>query len=321
MPLPTTSRAGRRDGRQLRVMFDREALRRDGYCIVPAVVSPAACAAACALIDDYLGPCGASVEAHVEARGWALSKQYNDNPRVPPGATATEVHDFWATAPPFLQSNNYRHDIRHPVRDGPTMAGLITSPQVDVLATVLGCRAPEDLKLMQQFLIRSDYQPPPYAAHPGWHMDHATLPWQQDSTPSQHYYGAFIALADIPTGLAPFTVAADSLRRLRAQTERYTADEPEYADGLQDLDFHSTLRDRLRGELSVETAPADEKPIEVLLQAGDMAVIDPMCLHAASQCTIPGQSRYACINTFFDASAAGHVCRPVRGSTEPAVRF
>ena len=32
-------------------------------------------------------------------------------------------------------------------------------------------------------------------------------------------------------------------------------------------------------------------------------------------------SRYVCINTFFDESAAGHVCRPVRGSTEPAGKF
>ena len=52
----------------------------------------------------------------------ALSKQYNDNPRVPPGASAAETSEFWAAAPPFLQSNNYRHDIRHPIRDGPTMA-------------------------------------------------------------------------------------------------------------------------------------------------------------------------------------------------------
>ena len=33
-----------------------------------------------------------------------------------------------------------------------------------------------------------------------WLQDHATLPWQQNSTPSQHYYASFIALDDIPTG-------------------------------------------------------------------------------------------------------------------------
>ena len=80
----------------------------------------------------------------------------------------------------------------------------------------------------------------------------------------------------------------------------------------------SALRDRLRAELTAGTAPAAETPIEVLLQAGDMAVIDPMALHAASQVRLPGRSRYVCINTFFDASASGHVCRPVRGSTEPS---
>jgi hypothetical protein len=46
-------------------------------------------------------------------------------------------------------------------------------------------------------------------------MDHATLEWQQASTPSQHYYGCLIALADIPSGCAPFTVAEGSLRKLR----------------------------------------------------------------------------------------------------------
>ena len=46
-------------------------------------------------------------------------------------------------------------------------------------------------------------------------MDHATLPWQQALTPSQHYYGCLIALADIPAGCAPFTVAEGSLPQLR----------------------------------------------------------------------------------------------------------
>lgn len=296
---------------------DLDELRRTGFCIVRRVVGIDACRAACALIDDHLGPPGKSVEQYVNSKGWELSKQYNGNPRPPPDADC----EWWAAAPPFLQSNNYRHDIRHPIRDGPTMAGLITKEQVQVHTLALGCRAQEDLKLMQQFLVRTDYQPPPYPEHPGWHMDHATLPWQQEFSPSQHYYASLIALDDIPTGLAPFIVADDSLRRLRAKTERYTANEPEWCARLQDLEFHTTLRDRLRSELSEETAPADEKPIEVLLRAGDMAVIDPMCLHAASPCKLPGRSRYVCINTFFDASAAGHVCRPVRGSTEPAGKY
>ena len=297
--------------------FDMHVLRRTGFCIVREAVDIDACRAARVLIDDHLGPCGKSVEQFVQSRGWELSKQYNGNPR-PPAEAGSE---WWAKAPPFLQSNNYRHDIRHPIRDGPTMAGLITSKQVQVHAQALGCRNPEDLKLMQQFLVRTDYQPPPYPAHPGWHMDHATLPWQQNFTPSQHYYASLIALDDIPVGLAPFTVADGSLGRLRAKTERYAVDEAEWCAGLQDLDFHSALRDRLRRELAEETSPADEKPIEVLLQAGDMAIIDPMCLHAASPCKLPGRSRYVCINTFFDASAAGHVCRPVRGSTEPAGKY
>ncbi len=301
----------------MRESFDLDELRRTGFCIVRGAVGIEACRAACTLIDDHLGPRSRSVEEFVQRRGWELARQYNGNPRPPLDAGS----EWWADAPPFLQSNNYRHDIRHPIRDGPTMAGLITEIQVQVHVQALKCQAREDLKLMQQFLVRTDYQPPPYPAHPGWHMDHATLPWQQEHKPSQHYYASLIALDDIPVGLAPFTVAAGSLRRLRAKTERYAADEPKWCAGLRDLDFHTTLRDRLRSELGEETAPADEKPVEVLLRAGDMALIDPMCLHAASPCKLPGRSRYVCINTFFDSSAAGHVCRPVRGSTEPSGKY
>lgn len=294
--------------------FDREELYAKGFTVVRGVVGPEACARARALIDDYLGPCGASVEAHVEARGWSIAKQYNDNPRVKPGVDSS---DFWATAPPFLQSNNYRHDIRHPIRD-PVVAGLITAPQVAVHAEALRCKQLSDLKLMQQFLIRTDYQPGPYAPHPGWHMDHATLPWQRACTPSQHYYSSMVALDDVPSGCAPFLVAQGSLERLNASAERLEREESQWCDSLLDPEFHTELRDRLRAELTAGTAPAAETPIEVLLQAGDMAVIDPMALHAASQVRLPGRSRYVCINTFFDASASGHVCRPVRGSTEPS---
>lgn len=81
------------------------------------------------------------------------------------------------------------------------------------------------------------------------------------------------------------------------------------------------LKDRLRDELRATVTVAQEEPVEVLLSAGDMAVIDPMCMHAASPCRLPGHSRYVCINSWFDASAAGHVCHPVRGATEPAEKF
>jgi hypothetical protein len=218
-------------------LLDRAELAEQGFTVVRGVLAADVCRRARDLMDDYLGPAGASVESHVNARGWELNKQYNNNPR----ADASDAN-FWATAPPFLQSNGYRHDIRHPIRE-PLMAELVTSEMVAVFRQALRSA---DVKLQQQFLVRTDYQPPPYSKHPGWHIDHPCLNWQLDATPSQHYYSAMVALAPVPAGCANFTVAAGSLRRARAFAARLAAEEPEWCIGLRDIDIHSVVKDRVR---------------------------------------------------------------------------
>ena len=148
------------------VDFDKEELLAQGFTIVRGAVPLGACRRACELLDDYLGPRGKSVADHIEAKGWPLCTQYVDNPRVPPPPADQQA--FWATAPPFFQSHNYRHDIRHPIHE-PVMAELITPAQVDAQKSALGIGGGHgaaqpglgSLKLMQQFLIRTDYQPPP----------------------------------------------------------------------------------------------------------------------------------------------------------------
>jgi hypothetical protein len=205
-------------------LFDTAGLAENGFAIVRSVVTPEVCRRARELIDDHLGPRTICVEEHVQSRGWTLttnqttSSYTSGKPRAP-----ASDHAYWSTAPPFLQSRNYRHDIRHPVRGNGAgvLAELVTGPQLEACAQALRVSDPRELKLLQQFLIRTDHEPPPHTAHPGWHMDHSTLPWQRDATPSQHYFGALIALADIPAGNAAFTVAAGSMRRVSEIAERY----------------------------------------------------------------------------------------------------
>jgi hypothetical protein len=163
-PLPAEAAPTAAAGFNQRELFER------GFTVVRGAVPLEACRRACSLLDEYLGPPGASVADHVErVQGWPLAKQYAGGSQrcPPPDASPAVKAAFWADAPPYLQSNSYRHDVRHPIRDQ-CMAGLITQAQVDVQKQALGIRASGagSLKLLQQFLIRTDYQPPPCESSP-----------------------------------------------------------------------------------------------------------------------------------------------------------
>lgn len=59
--------------------------------------------------------------------------------------------------------------------------------------------------------------------------------------------------------------------------------------------------------------------IEVLLDEGDLFVVDPMMLHAATPNTrrdLPGYTRHVLFSTFFDAATTDHLLPP-RGSSGP----
>ena len=174
----------------------------------------------------------------------------------------------------------------------------------------------DDVKLGQQYIVRTDYQPGPYSDSPGLHMDHSCLPWQYEASPSQHYFLAMVALNDIESGGAATLVSPESLNAAQATAARLQEEERDWCLELKDEDFRNDLRVKLSS-----TRPEQPELVEILCERGDCAIIDPMMLHAAMPMRHPGMSRYVCFNTFFDASAAGPAMRPTRGATEPAVKY
>lgn len=63
--------------------------------------------------------------------------------------------------------------------------------------------------------------------------------------------------------------------------------------------------------------------MEVLLKEGDLFIVDPMMLHAATPNTrrdLVDYRRYVLFTTFFDKGTRDHLLPP-RGSSGPAIKF
>ena len=281
-----------------------EQLQNRGFVVLKGLVPKEACARARALIDRTFGPKGESAEDYIRAQGESIS-HYAES-RAPAGDRA-----FWDSCGPFLQSKNFYHDMRHPIRSG-VAAECIPPSLVAAMQTVLRS---SDLKLAQQYWVRTDYRPPPYNDCPGMHSDHACLPWQREATPQQTYYLCQLALNDILQGGAATMVSPAAFRRAKATAARLQSEEPDWCAALQDEEFRTTFTGRTSEQ------PAKDELVEVLQEEGDVAIMDPMMMHAAMPMRHPGQSRYVAYSTFFDASAAGPVLLPTRGATEPSVKF
>jgi hypothetical protein len=275
-----------------------------GFVVLKGLVSKAACARARALIDSTFGPKGESAAEHIHAHGGVIS--HHVKARAPADDSA-----FWGSCGPFLQSNNFYHDMRHPIRS-PVAAECIPPALVAAMEAVLRST---DVKLSQQYWVRTDYSPPPYNDHPGMHLDHACLPWQREATPQQTNYLCQVALADIPPGGAATLVSPAAFRRAKATAAQLQREEPEWCATLRDEEFRTTLTGRC-GE-----QPAHDELVEVVMEEGDVAIMDPMMMHTATPMRHPGQSRYVAYSTFFDASAAGPVLLPTRGATEPSQKY
>ena len=214
--------------------MDCELLENEGYVVLKGLVPKAACARARALIDSTFGPKGESAVPYLHSQGEELSNAHYVGGRAP-----ADDANFWDSAGPFLQSNNFYHDMRHPIRSA-TPAECLPPALVEAMQTALrSTRA--DIKLSQQYWVRTDYRPPPYNDHPGMHLDHACLPWQREATPSQHYYLCQVALCDIPPGGAATLVSPAAFRRAKATAARLQHEEPEWCAALDDEQFRTTL--------------------------------------------------------------------------------
>ena len=125
-----------------------------------------------------------------------------------------------------------------------------------------------------------------------------------------------IALSSIEQGGAAFTISPNSLGEGKAAAASIAATDREWCQQLSDDDYRTALAARIRPAMSDDPLAARE----ILCDAGDVVIINPMCLHSASPMRLEGKSRYVCFNTFIDANAT-FILLPERGATRPAEKF
>ena len=301
-----------------RLDIDWGEIESEGWTVVKGVVPPEVCQRARRLVDGLLGPPAEVVTDHIASSTIGLRKaqgQVEDPPW--PGPQGICDWSGVGPRPPEVATHNYRHTIRHPIYDE-VMAELVTDATVAIHRRLLRT---ESLRLTQQAFVRSDYDPPARAAATGvvvdgWHIDHAFLAQQYESTPRAVYYSSMIALSTIESGGAPLVVQPGSLAEGKAEAARILAAEPCWCAAMPD--------DHYRTELSARVMPAMSDSVgsahEVLCDEGDIIILNPMCLHSASPMCLPGRTRHVVFNTFIDASST-FMLLPERGATRPASKF
>ena len=152
-------------------------LDAQGFTILRGFAAPTLTSRARALIDSILGPCPA------ETCDAFLGPTNTGEERSSDGVVRWSPPEL---RPPRIDSKDYRHSIRHPIRD-PLMAEPVADCR-EIHRELL--RAGHGLRLHQQMLHRADpVDPETTPAGPlGWHLDNAYLPRHTEAQPRQVWH-------------------------------------------------------------------------------------------------------------------------------------
>jgi hypothetical protein len=295
-------------------------LEEQGFTIIPKIYSPELCAGLRNLMDSILG-----------------DGMYMKSPAANGGVYG---HDGDARTLEQLRERREAlvtsggggvHSIRHPICD-PLIADAVSPAMLDIHAELLRS-ADGDLRLMQHFARRTDLSPPnvlpPKGAFgataespmPGWHVDGGFAPRAYTTTPKQIFYHSMVALNKVAPGGGAIMILPDAYRQVKATIHGMSREQildcysPEHGAYSIGREVQKRLNEAHKVDL--------ESGMEMLLDEGDLFVVDPMMLHAATPNTrsdLPGYRRYVLFSTFFDAATTDHLL-PMRGSSGPPVKY
>jgi hypothetical protein len=301
-------------------LINREELDEVGYTVIHGVFESGLCHRLREMADSWLGPQTKQVENGVAYHSW-------QGPGDHPGGEQV-VRKCLELRRPFVTSSNYIHSIRHPICD-PVMADA-TAEMLEIQRSLLYTEL-SDLRLMQHFYRRTDPADaavlPPTGAHgstmdspnPAWHIDAGFLPSQYERRPRSVFYHTAVALNKQVPGGACFMLQPEAFKGMKRLVATLDKDEllgawtPEHGAYSIGRYLFSKIADKID----------QSEGIEVVLDEGDLLVVDPMMLHAATPNTrgdVAGYSRYMLFTTFFDAATNDHLLPP-RGSSAPAIKF
>ncbi len=182
-----------------------------------------------------------------------------------------------------LTTKNGRASLRHPI-PGKLMATILENPDLIDLATQ--ALAGNELRLLEQVLIRSDPHPPPYGPI-RWHIDFAFFPRQYNASPRQTYFHMVHCLSSVPSGGGAFMIVPESHHHTYSASEKMQTPE--------DLT-------KLKQDTAAIAGINVDRGIEICVQDGDLLIFNPMALHSASG-NNADTSRYVYFASFFDVSA------------------
>lgn len=215
-----------------------------------------------------------------------------DGYTVVPGFLATDItrrirEHMDDLIPPAVEPDTpqgkWHHSLRHPI-PGAIMADILAND--DLLDLARQSLQAQELRLLEQVLIRSDPSPPPHGPH-GWHVDFAFFPRQYEAVPKQTYYHMVHFLNTVLPGGAAFMIVPGS------HHQTYGA-----GAGMKTGEELAALRKN-----PVETAGVDvSRGIEVCPNEGDLLIFNPMAVHSGSA-NATDRSRYVYFTSFFDVSA------------------
>lgn len=176
------------------------------------------------------------------------------------------------------------HTLRHPI-PGAIMAEIVANPRLLELARKT--LHTNDLRLLEQVLIRTDPREGTPAPASEWHIDMAFLPQHQAARPRQTYFHMVHALNTIPHGGGPTMIVPGSHHKTYAA-----------AENLGSTEALETLKSDPIGVAGIDLNEA----IEVLPKEGDLLIFNPMCLHSPSG-NFSDSPRYVYFASFMDDSA------------------
>ncbi len=187
--------------------------------------------------------------------------------------------------PPVTTPSGAARDLRHPIAGDILAEVLYREPLISLAMDELGITRRDDLRLLEQVLIRTDPAESGGGAG-GWHIDMAFAPEDFAATPKRTYYHHVQALSDVEPGGGAFMIVPGSHHKT------YAAAAGRDDAGLKELHANPA------GVAGVDVAAG----IEVHATSGDLIVFNPMCVHAGSV-NRRSQPRYVYFSSFADASA------------------
>lgn len=176
------------------------------------------------------------------------------------------------------------YTLRHPI-PGDIMPEIAANPDLIELAKQI--LYSDDLRLLEQVLIRTDPKAGVPAPVSGWHIDMAFLPEHYNARPRQTYFHMVHALNTIPPSGGATTIIPGSHHKTYAAAAR-----------LGSTDALAELKSGPIGVAGIDLSDA----IEILPNEGDLLIFDPMCLHSPST-NLSDSPRYVYFASFTDVSA------------------